>query len=247
MKTSNILVWAGLVFAFGLLGYLVFRYPAWFIANGALLLGWILLGVQIVYQRSDRLYWTIQKIKYFVINPDTQWDLSVRYSGLNPGIQTLPLVQKELIKAAKLDRAVVKNKSRSSFEIRADELTIEVVADEENQSLEVFFTKIPVSFRGSQRTIEQRITPVLEAIEKGASISDKIYWLTVYFGNINPYFGLYMRRIKPEQVAEMNIQIGSGDEEQVNISKQKLTIKNTSLVDLQHSARKFLTLSELPA
>lgn len=232
---------------FALLIIIVIYNKSWFWINGTLILGWGLVIIQAIYNRGDKLYWWVQKLKYFIINPDTQWDLTIRYFSKNISTELLPLVQNGLIKAAKLDRPIIKNYSLNCFEIRADELNIEVALDEDNNFLEVFFTKIPVSFRGSQRTIEQRIVPILEEIENKTSILEKTYWLTVYFGDINPYFGLIMRRIKPEQVAEMNIQIGNREEENISITKQKLTIKNKSLSALQDSARKYLTLSELPA
>ena len=188
MKNSSYVLFGSLI-ALVILGCMVFKYPNWFIANGTLLLGWILFIMQIAYNRSETLYWIIQKVKYYVVNPDTQWDLSIRYHSKNINTELLPLVQNGLIKAAKIDRPTIRKYSLNSFEIRADELNIEVSFDEENNYLEVFFTKIPVSFRGSQRMIEQRIVPILEEIENKTQISDKTYWLTVYFGNINPYFG----------------------------------------------------------
>jgi len=237
-----------IVFAILLLSlfvYTVWFQKSWFWINGTMLLGWVLFVVQMLYNRGDRLYWFIQKAKYSVINPDTQWDLTVSYTSPQIDTTVIPAVQKALTKAAIVDRPTIRSISKQRFEIRADELTIEVYV--EDQSLHVMFTKIPVSFRGSNRTIDHRITPVLEELEACLLIEKKSYWLTVYFGDMNPYFGLYIQRLGQQSVSEMNIRVKTNELDQIEISKQKLTISTATLNELGATAKKYLTLSELPA
>ena len=233
------------VLLLALIIYLAWFPKSWFWENGTILLGWILFVLQSLYSRGDKLYWFVQKVKYSIINPDTQWDLTVRYSGQKVDATVIPAVQVALAKAAIFDRAVVRNISEQRIEIKADELTMEVYI--EDQSLQVMFTKIPVTFRGSNRTIDKRITPALEELEACLAIEEKSYWLTVYFGTMNPYFGLYIRRLGQQNVTEMNIRINNNGLNQLEINKQKLTISTTTLNELGATAKKYLTLSHLPA
>lgn len=228
-----------------LLLYISWFQKSWFWVNGTMLLGWILFAFQMLYSRGDKLYWFVQKLKYSIINPDTQWDLTVRYFGPKVDATVIPAVQLALSKAAVFDRAVVRNISKQRIEIKADELTMEVYV--EDQSLQVMFTKIPVTFRGSNRTIDKRITPALEELEACLAIEKKSYWLTVYFGAMNPYFGLYIRRLGQQNVTDMNIRINNNGLDQLEISKQKLTISTATLNELGETAKKYLTLSHLPA
>lgn len=230
-----------------LVSCLVWRYPGWFFVNGVTVLGWACFILQWLYSHWDRFYWEIQKIKYNISNPDTQWELYIRYqiSG-DINNETLRVIQDNLCKAAAIDRPTIIPLSSHRVQIKADELNIEVSFDYESNDIDVLFTKIPVSFRGSKRVIEKRIVPILESIENKMGILKKSYWLTVYFGNVNPYFGLYIRRIRQENVSEMHIRIGS-NKENIDVSKQKITLTASSLGGLSENARKYLTLSELPA
>ncbi len=187
----------------------------------------------------------VQKVKYSIINPDTQWDLTVRYFGPKLDATVIPAVQVALSRVAVLDRAIVRKISEQRIEIKADELTMEVYV--EDQSLQVMFTKIPVTFRGSNKTIDKRITPALEELEACIAMEKKSYWLTVYFGAINPYFGLYIRRLGQQNITDMNIRVNNNGVDQLEIYKQKLTISTATLNELGATAKKYLTLSNLPA
>lgn len=133
------------------------------------------------------------------------------------------------------------------MEIRADELFIELYVDCENELFQVFFRKLPVSFRGAQRVMNTRIVPIIEAIEKNLMTVSKQYWLTVFFGNVNPFFGLYMRRIKQSNIAEFNIRAKLSQSEELVISKDKVVISAGSLSQLANEGNRYLTLSKLPA
>lgn len=223
------------------------RDMGWFIDKGSDFLGWFLFTVTFIYHSEDKFYWAVQKFKYFLVNPDTQWDLSVKYKINSFDLDLLSVLQKEISTIAILDTAETRRLSAQRIEIRADELIVEVYFDERRSAVEVFFGKIPVSFRGAQRTIEKRISPVLESIENKLLVSSKAYFLSVYFGDANPYFGLYMRRLRPQDVSEVNIKLKINDKDNMNVSKQKLTVTTSSLSDLGNSVRKYLTLSKLPA
>ncbi|PRR71964.1 hypothetical protein [Neomoorella humiferrea] len=225
---------------------LITRYPHWFLENGTLLLGWILFLFNWLYYHVDQIYWLVQKGKYTIINPDTTWDLSIRYSVKKIDPITISTLQKHITKAAILDRAIIRTLSLNRFEVKADELNIEIYFDMDNSTIEVLFSKIPVSFRGSQRTIEERILPIIENLENDLAVITKKYWLTVYFGELNPYFGLYMRRLHQKNISEMHVKINDNNKGTLELSKQKLTIMTETLNTLNEKARKYLTLSEMP-
>lgn len=229
------------------LAILIKYYRGWLVENSSTLLGWLLFFINYLYYHLDWFYWICQKAKYTILNPDTTWDLTVRYKLKDIEPATLNVLQEQIGKAAILDRPIIRYLSSNRFEIRADELSIEVYIDMEHTIVDVIFSKIPVSFRGSQRTIEKRILPILEAIEKELVINTKNYWLKVYFGRLNPYFGLYMKRLHQKDISEMYIKIGdSKNDTTLELSQETLTIMTESLSDLTEKARKYLTLSEMP-
>jgi len=217
----------------------------WLWENATLIAGWVLFGCKYVFDKEDRVYWLIKRTEYWLINPETLWELSVRYEVPNIDDRLIIVLQKHLCELASLDSPKIRCISNQRFEVTADELHIEVFVDD--GYINVFFAKIPVTFRGSERVIKARISPVLEAIENKIVTKEKIYWLNVYFGRINPYFGLYMRRLHQKDIFEMNIRLRGSDSEGLDISKQKIKITTETLTQLGNSVSKYLTLSKLPA
>jgi hypothetical protein len=241
-------IWVGLV-GLGLIVSLSagLKDHNWLMQNSSMFLGWILLLFQTSYVNIEKIYWFIQRIKYYIQNPDTVWDLSIKYQTEGLTEENIKKVQNELLKTALLDRPELRRISNQRIEIRADELYIELFVDYEDQMFQIFFRKLPVSFRGAQRVINTRIIPIIEAIENNIIVSTKYYWLSVFFGSINPFFGLYMRRIKQTDITELNIRVKSTENEELVISKEKITIFATSLSQLADEGKKYLTLSKLPA
>ena len=229
--------------------YIIWAKPAWFFENGPALLGWVAFILSVAYQRFDAVYWKVQKWVYAVRNPDTQWDLTVTYQGSKIDLSVLDTVREALCQAAELDRPTVRIISEQRFELRADELFLEVSVAGLGDvgSLDIMVSKLPVSFRRATYTIENRLAPILEAVEQGISVKEKRYWLTAYFGKVNPYFGLYLRRLRPESVKEVHVKVVNNNGEALTIAREKITIFACSLGELSKDARKFLTLSEMPA
>lgn len=231
------------------IGYIIWAKPTWFFEKGPGLLGWVSFITTVAYQRFDAIYWKVQKWKYTLLNPDTQWDLTVSYQGPQVDKNVLDKVRGALCRVAEKDRAVVRAISEQRIEIRADELILEAAvmeAEGNNGRLDIMISKLPVSFRGATRTIDTRMAPILEAIEQGISVEEKRYWLTAYFGKVNPYFGLYLRRLRPESVKEVHVRVEKSNGEALTIAREKITISACSLGELSKDARKFLTLSEMP-
>lgn len=210
-------------------------------------LGWFLFLMQTAYVHIEKVYWLIQQAKYNILNPDTVWDLSIKYKTEGLDEKAIFKAQQELSKAAVIDRPEVRQLSNQRMEIWADELHIELFMDYNTGSFQVFFKKLPVSFRGAQRVLNTRIVPILEAIEKNLVTISKQYWLSVFFGNINPFYGLYMRRMKQNDITEFNIRAKLRDREEIAISKDKIEIRAESLSQLANEGHKYLTLSKIPA
>ena len=242
-KTSLLFIGVGIACLIGIV-YAMLNYPS----QGATILGWALFLGQLAYSYSERLYWLLQSVKCYAVNPETQWSLSVRYSLDDWDETTMAAVRHALGTAAVRDRPTIRDLSSHRFEIRADELTMEVVTShDEGCYLEVFFEKLPVSFRGSEKAMSERIRPALESLEGKIRARTKQYHLTVYFGKLNPYFGLYMRRLRQEDISLMTIKVTNHPEGMLDISKEKISIYTSSLGRLDDSVKKYLTLSELPA
>ena len=219
----------------------------WLIENSSMVLGWLLLLMQSAYVKIEAVYWFVQKTKYTIYNPDTVWDMTIRYKTNSLDEKAIMKAQQEVCKTAVLDRPELRRLSNQRLEIRSDELFVELYVNWDEGLFQVFFNKLPVSFRGSQRVLNDRIIPIIEAIEKSLVIESKQYWLSVYFGNINPFYGLYMRRMKQNRITEFNIRAKLGDREELIISRDKVEISAGSLSQLANEGRKYLTLSKIPA
>lgn len=61
------------------------RENHWLIDNSSMIWGWVLLLFQTSYVNIEKVYWFMQRIKYHILNPDTVWDLSIKYKtdGVN--------------------------------------------------------------------------------------------------------------------------------------------------------------------
>ncbi len=122
--------------------------------------------------------------------------------------------------------------------------------DEEDTIFHFQLTDYPVPFRDSDGALQSLVALFDTSIKPLVQPSREKYVLKVSFGDPNPYFGLFLRRVnlpKQELVAFHCIfteKIGPS-KETIQVSKDHIAVVTRSLVNLQALARRYITLAGL--
>jgi len=219
--------------------------------------GWILFLLKVLYDRVDKFFLKINQWKSWLSNQTSLWDLDIEYTG-----RLSSVILKEI------DSIVKKNfqsyssvySSHNSLHLLVDGININSRLTEETErvdgsiiyfsNLNIDFKDIRASFRETKSLIE-RIVSVLNSIDDRIKsvnkIDNKKYSATIKFKKNNPYFGLYVKRLKLKNIDSFtcvfDVSPTIEDSDKVLIGKDNICIASKKLTSFQSLSLKYLALS----
>lgn len=107
-----------------------------------------------------------------------------------------------------------------------------VECDGDETAVGVQVLDMAVGFRDSIRRIRDQICPLLEEIERTFSVAPagRKYGLTAYFRDENPYFGVFVQKLKMDTVDVFNLTIRSDTNDRViSVSRDHVSVVADSL------------------
>ena len=102
-----------------------------------------------------------------------------------------------------------------------------------------------VNLNDAINIIDKGIMPLVGEVEKGLKATEKTYSMTVEFDKAeNPFFGLYLERFDPENIADFQVVIvinDYGEKDTVTILDSKIQILARSAHAISSLGKEFLT------
>lgn len=214
-----------------------------------LIMGW---GARILYERWEPLFISVQWAKNWVINPTALWDVEISYTGgfrnhelkeSAAGIQSFFSINQKLYE------------STTSFTILAEGINISAFLGDIRPSVEggqvygdltISMKDIRASFREARELIG-RVAGLLETIDRRVKYEGCKYSATIHFRGGNPYFGLFVRRIRARQIDAFNCVFHVPQREMgantVVVSRDNVGISTDGLTAFQTLSLRYLALS----
>lgn len=201
--------------------------------------GWFSFAFKILYSKWEWFYLSFNRIIYIFANPDTTWNMTIKYTFKTEKEIKHKLIE-NLLLSDKLKEAKLINLESGDFEIRSGRLIFQFVLH--NNELEVHVLDLPVTYNKSIEIIETTLNPFFEEIEQIILPDKKIYFLKVTFDGSNPYFGLYLNKIPKNSLIHFDVSfiIDTG---KVEITKDSVTLLSESKSLLANLTRNYLALT----
>jgi hypothetical protein len=201
--------------------------------------GWTTFALKHLYNKWEWFYLKIQKMRCIIYNPDTLWNMTVRYK-----------VKLNKDKLIKLQNVILSGKiakdpkfiqlTSGDWELRSGGMILQLFVQEDE--LEIHLIDLPTTYNKSLNLLENELVPLLESIETAIHAESKTYFLKVSFDGINPYFGLYVNKLPRNAVMDFDVKFVVNDNK-VEVSKKSITIKTNEKSKLSNISREYLTLS----
>jgi hypothetical protein len=256
MKTSSVFkkwlsffVWAVLPLI-PLLIPAIAKHPLWPLIPGYLL--WVL---KLSFDHFDQVNLFFNKLILRITNREVVWGMSAEFSG-NFSSEKLQDVYGSLLDflpTAKTwrdekDSKIVKLPMGGTLKIET--LTVRDGEDDFTEILHFDLSDYVVPFNHSEKLLNQLIELIDKTIRSVVNAEREKYTFKVGFGEKNPYFGLFMKRLRLSEQGNIRFNISFKEKIGVNsgrveVSTDKLVVVTKSLSSLQHFSSKYITLSSL--
>lgn len=232
MKT---LIWTILLLA-GLASQLWLEWPPWRADQLSAIAGWTLLIVAHLYHSWSWLYLSVQRTLLWLTNTTTHWSLDVRLKPVvadEEGAQDVSNRLQEKLEARYASQIHIRRLDPDEFDFRIEHQfhgRVSVVAQDGEPRIELLIGELAVGFRDSLRRLRDHICPLIEEVESDFRIGsgERIYNLTAHFSGNNPYFGVFIQKLKVSEVDAFNLIIKSPREAGGHLTVSTDTISLTS-------------------
>jgi hypothetical protein len=213
---------------------------------------WLVPLFKMLYDSFPKIYMFVNRIIASTLNTSTRWEFSIKYS--------LPLDSGDYLKSASdailkyfPDAKLWQNESNqkiiklTGITVRLKNVDILQTGDEENNvNLFVDMTDMNVPYRMTNKMLEHRMWPLIEKVTGSLRPDVVQYTMRVKYDKPNPFFGLYIRRLPPNQITNFNcdlFEIVGGEKESVSIHKEETIIISESMNNFRTVSRKYILFS----
>ncbi len=216
--------------------------------------GWVAFCVRLLYDKWSWFHFGVNRIKHFLLNRGTNWEVTVEYRG-RFGAQTLTKVQEVLqIGGRKFSLGSDPRKAHVSGDLDMMPLELRLLDEQQLHREEpiygtVFFSmKLRANYRESMALVDG-LTSLLERIEAVVKPSSCKYAGTVEFRGKNPYFGFFVRKLGLARIEAFNcvFQVPprrnhAAIEASVMVSKERVMLSTSSRTEFGSLSRRYLLL-----
>lgn len=104
------------------------------------------------------------------------------------------------------------------------------------------FQDIEVGYRRTKNIMEGDLTRIIEKLKILYKPDKERYGVKIIFKEINPYFGLYLKKLNLYDVDAFKVSFHL-QEDRVKVNKNSIEINSSSFDSLKTNAKSYLTLS----
>lgn len=201
--------------------------------------GWLTFTVRLLYSKWESFYLLIQRIKFVIMNPDTKWNMTVRFE-CEMTFKKYQEVKELFLANSNLKNAKFIPLISGDVEIRAEGIIFQITTDE--NELEIHIVDLPVTYDKSLKIIEELLSPIFDDVENVLAPKSKTYFLNISFDDTNPYYGLYLNKIPKGSIINFDVKFLI-DKSKVQVSKDSITLTAPNKAYLTSLTRSYLSLS----
>jgi len=137
-----------------------------------------------------------------------------------------------------------------TLRLRLDSLPNDLDNEEPEQVLMVEISDLVVSFGRSEKTLESIISLISDLILPVIKPASEKYIFRMKFGASNPYFGLFVRRLRVSNQKLLSFRCEFAENVgykpgRVDVSAEKLTLITSNVTSFQTLTKRYVTLSAL--
>lgn len=204
-----------------------------------------------IIKKSQKLYLIYSRLRYYVRNIETTWNLTFSLQGhfdlasINNYVKNLVLSDPKCNEILSLSptRLLIRYNKVFTIEFLVSENIDEIFSPDftpvDAEVLHVTILDQQISYYRSKVIIEEVIIPLFEGIHNEFKPDKAKYTMKIDFERGNPFFGIYMQQLSLDSVREFSFifTIPSGNKEDyIKVEKEKMTIVSPSLNGLRRAA-----------
>lgn len=212
------------------IGFFLLKNTSLAITTVSAIGGWLLLLVYVLYRNWNRFHMLIQKIRYALVNPDTLWSLTVRYSGQNFKENILEEIRSIFIKNENSNDFKIEQPLFSVIRISSNGLNVEFIKESDHE-LVVNILDLPVRYKKVDTVMANILSPIFKELESKLSLNSKDYQLNVKFNTMNPFYNVYISKVGIKNIVDFNVNFLI-DNQHVEMGKNRLTFRTNSIDQL---------------
>jgi hypothetical protein len=215
--------------------------------------GSIPLVVKFAYDTFDSFNLLANRTILWILNKDVAWEMKASFRG-NFDFNDIENILLEIKKLYTI-KIIQVNDLAKTFNIPEVGMVINITLKEVRTDEDEFSTfiviaveRIYVSFKHNTRTLNLLISIIDDVVKKCIDTSYGKFEFKAFFVTSNPYFGLFLRRLKVIGIPQVNISYREregANEGQVEVMADKISLITKDIHSLQALSRKYITLSSL--
>lgn len=164
------------------------------------------LVFEVAYRRWERLYLAVRRLILWTTNPSTQWNVEVDYAGefRASDVDRVSLLLQERYGHGRL---LAEDTTGRTLQLDGMVVRISLVAAFDHDKVEhdhvhdlvLRFSDVRTTYRGA-KGLADGIASLLDQAERLIEPEATKFSATVEFEDLNPYFGLYVQRLRRDTV-----------------------------------------------
>lgn len=212
--------------------------------------GFSLIGnlLQFLYHKYEKYYLFVQKLKFWILNKTTYWNLSMQFQ-LDDDTEAKQKVMHDVFSFLRSKEFVeVYRDLPHSKTLLMNGTVYKLSLDLSDNVFFIQSTDQKVPYRDAIKIIETDLLKLTEIVEKQAKLSACKYALVVKFKEIsNPYLGLFLKRTKDKKIRVFNCVIDysvDNNRNTVSIDLDSISVIAQSREEFRRLSRQYIALSE---
>lgn len=241
-RGASLLAVAAVLALFALFVFLLVRFPG--------PVGWLFAVLKVVYDRWEFAYLLVNRGYFWLVNQEMRWNFSVEVR-VKDGRELLAQIPALIVQHFPDRNAKVETLSRTRLRVVTDGKIFEAHIDEdgsvEESLLRLDVHRLPTTFRTAEALLDEQLVPLLHDIEARSGSGKSTYHLAIDFNGTNPFYGLFVRRLRSSAVDTFKVVL-RGERETVHINQETVTVQSESVATLRKVAANYLALGsgEIP-
>jgi len=190
-----------------------------------------------------------------ITNVEVEWSLNVVFRDIVVKKNVIKPIFDDIIQNYPTAKVWHSDEYRKIIELPSLGCTIrleeKIVGDSlDGEDTQIFFaiSELVVPFRKSENVSEQIVLLINNILLQHISTKSQKYTLRIKFGKNNPYFGLFVRKLRvvDPNTLSFNVEFSEGighKKEKVQVSTDCVTLITQNLTNLQLLAKRYVTLA----
>lgn len=216
---------------------------------------WGLWVAKLSYDYFEAIQFWTHKILFLFTSRGTVWEMNAYFKG-DFDMKVLESIYSQILNLFPATKTLVNSDDEIILVLPLGitaNLRLNLVTDgllEDSTELQLGIQKNFLSYFASHRTLDAIVHLIQEAICNLYEITHQKYDFKARFGENNPYFGLFVKRLRLKGSGSTSFNISFKDGEgllsgRVQVSSDRISCTTKDLRSLEYLSKKYITLSAL--